>query len=407
MAGIPGVTHTCFPKVLAEGEQPREVAKAEVVSGRPCRAPAAAARPQQGAACGQLDNVDLATRAELPAVNGVTSAEVCKAACRAAPGCAAWTWGKARNIPGLSDRCFLKKLAKGEQPRHVPKMVVVSGLVCAPSPAAGGAAAATGGAAATTAPPAATAAPLHPRQSSMLYCITLALPSGREPALLRMHHQQHTGIFACDCFTVYSNKSFGSDFSIKVSILPMSLHSGSRGELKAHMNRGTFRELWRQVLDEGSFWLYDWTVKVDPDTVFFPSRLRPVLHGYKEELDRHQHGLYFNNCRFGLRGAIEVFSSAAVQALGDGWQECEAHFHELCSGDCRWGEDLFVDQCMSEVFHVRREYLGGLLVDESCEPPKDWQSCREEVTAFHPITSAQGFMDCLSGAGQHVAAVPA
>jgi len=390
--GVSGVSHFCFPKVLAQGEQPKESPNPGVVSGMRCRAPAAAGGQLRGPArqeCGQLEDVDFATHAELPPLNGVTSAEICQAACRAAPGCKAWSWGKARNSPGLTDRCFLKKLANGETPRHVPKKGVTSGFVCAPNRAAGGAAVAASSAA-TTAPP----------RPGMLYCFTLALPYGKEPALLGMQHQQQVGLFACDSFTVYSNMSFSNDSGIEVSIVPVSLDCGSRGELKAPMNLGIFREVWKEVLKDGTFWLYDWTVKVDPDTVFFPSRLRPVLHGYKKEIEVHQHGLYLNNCRFGLHGALEVFSSAAVQALADGWQRCEEHFRRLCSGDCRWGEDIFVDQCMSEVLLIRREYNKGLLIDESCGPPKNWQSCQEEVIAFHPFASSRKFMNCLNGVGQ-------
>lgn len=428
---IPGVSHVCFPKAVAKDEEPREIGKPGVVSGVPCREPSSAQRadrrpadrqPAKGQpadppsakkqpACKTLDGMDFGTSESLPPLRGVTSAEICQAACRSAPGCEVWTWGKVRHMPGLTDGCFMKKLAPGEKPKKIPKAGVVSGYACSPQTAmaAVGAASAPDGtttdapalAASTRAPGKQQKAQQQQKRSSELYCFTLSLPFGREAALLRRQHQEGAGLFACDGFAVYSNESFGADEGLHVRTVQSSLRCETGGELRGPMNRGVFSAVWKQVLSDGRFWLYSWTVKVDPDTVFFPSRLRPMLHEYKDQLDVHQHGLYLNNCRFGLRGAIEVFSSAAVQALGDGWRRCEEHFHDLCAGDCGWGEDLFADQCLSEVLRVRREYAAGLLVDKRCEPLEGWQSCQAESVAFHPFTStavegarARGLSQC-------------
>jgi len=436
----PGVTHVCFPKALAKGEWAKEAVKNGVVSGSVCRrspdeqpsgGQPSGGQPSDGQpsggqpadprpTCEMLQGVDFSTRASLPPVRGVTSAEICRATCRSAPGCGAWTWGRARGIPGVTDVCFLKKLAQGKQPKQTPKEGVVSGFACVPDTAAGVTATttippttatsstttapATTTTSTTTVPPTTTEAPstttsTSRRRPSELYCFTLALPFGQEPVLLGRQREERTGIFACDAFAVYSNASFGEEAGIRVNIVAASLQCKDGG-LEGPLNRAVFGEVWKKVLSDGLFWLYDWTAKVDPDAVFLPQRLRPLLRGYGGEVEKHQHGLYLNNCRFGLRGALEVFSSAAVQALGDGWQRCESHFRRLCSGDCRWGEDAFVDQCLSEALEVRREYAESLLVDERCQPPDDWQSCREPAVAFHPFASTGRFLGCLRGTRQ-------
>ena len=57
-----------------------------------------------------------------------------------------------------------------------------------------------------------------------------------------------------------------------------------------------------------------WVIKVDPDTVWSPARLRPVLHGLSWGLE--DDGIYLNNCGEGLHGPVEIFSTRAFLALG-------------------------------------------------------------------------------------------
>lgn len=70
------------------------------------------------------------TRGNLTEVGLVQSASACGVLCNTAPGCGAWTWGKARAREGLSDVCFLKRLAKGEWPQKLAQDGVISGYAC-------------------------------------------------------------------------------------------------------------------------------------------------------------------------------------------------------------------------------------------------------------------------------------
>mmetsp|Transcript_79308 Transcript_79308/g.245960 ORF Transcript_79308/g.245960 Transcript_79308/m.245960 type:complete len:122 (+) Transcript_79308:3-368(+) len=112
--------------------------------------------------------------------------------------------------------------------------------------------------------------------------------------------------------------------------------------------------------------------------------------------------MYFNNCRFGMHGPIEVFSRNAVQALGAGWHHCRNYFHMACSGPCWWSEDLFIDQCLSQVLYVKRETERDLLSETRCSPPKDWRSCKDgSKVAFHPFKDGRQYKECLDNAEGH------
>ncbi|CAE7711361.1 bath-42 [Symbiodinium microadriaticum] len=121
------------------------------------------------------------------------------------------------------------------------------------------------------------------------------------------------------------------------------------------LNLRIFAAFWRQVISDGHYLLYNWIVKADPDTVFFVDRLRNVLELHEEgSQDLASTGVYLNNCKFGLHGPLEVFSQSAVRALTTSFPGCFKYFQKLCSGDCQWGEDMWVDQCLQRFVHSHR-----------------------------------------------------
>merc|ERR1712194_954206 len=79
------------------------------------------------------------------------------------------------------------------------------------------------------------------------------------------------------------------------------------GEFDTALNTDIFFEVWKKVVTGSNYANYDWTVKADPDAVFFPGHLKSVLL-------------------------------------------------QLCAGDCQWGEDMFTDQCLNTVLGVRCEH---------------------------------------------------
>jgi len=449
--GVRGVSSVCFLKRLGHNEKPVEISKWGVVSGLPCRRSWDHGQTRNG--CELLDNVELEAKQTFKTTKGVSSAEICRATCRAAPGCNAFTWGKKQKGNALSGRCFLKALGPHKGPPHgLTKDGVVSGLACtlldgglAPGLLTDGfrteapgrsvlpttwsttqtttsstlLASATTSLAPTTTPAPGTAqlgeskgfnavvpvtagaakmeaspGPSETEVYQSVFCFALMVPFSYERGLLNLQFQKQSGIFACDEHMVYSNTTqdiVGVGFVINV--INMDLESERGGEFATQLNLKVFREVWARVASDSTYRHYDWTVKVDADTVFLPNRLQHVLRNYSHA----PASIYFTNCRFGLHGAIEVFSRFAVQALSSGWGRCEQHYSKLCGGPCWWGEDLFIDQCLSAVLKVHRYFEASLLLEDTCGLPEEgWRSCSHPGTvAFHPFKSINEHKRCL------------
>jgi len=101
-----------------------------------------------------------------------------------------------------------------------------------------------------------------------------------------------------------------------------------------------------------------------------------------------------------MHGPIEVLSRKAVQAWLEGIPNCQAHFIQICEGDCQWGEDMFMDQCMGKVLKVDRKNNSKLLQEEACDPPTDWKTCKDEhIAAYHPFKEIDTYRSCLVSSG--------
>jgi len=395
--GMAGVSDNCWLKRLEQSERPHEKVKTGVTSGLSCRG--------QEAACPLQGDVDFQTGKELKIVEGVASRTHCRAVCRSTAGCDAWTWGNASSgKPGLARRCFLKRLEQGQKPREVPKFGVVSGLVCMEALGIGAGAWADASQALPPSPRLrgqkdVTQRTAHP---ATLFCFTLTRPFGAELELLRMQHAHRSSIFGCEEHTVYSNESLQLAEGLTTHVINVSLDCEFARERSSFLNTRIFKEVWKEVVGGGRLEAYNWAVKVDPDCVFFPDRLRTLLHsrqraGASNGDSKSKRGVYLSTCWFGMLGPLEVLSSKAVRILVAGWDRCEAQFGKLCAGACRWGEDLFVDQCLSDILGVHRD-AAGLLGAEGCDSPRSFKTCGDDSkVAFHPFRTEDSYRSCLTG----------
>merc|ERR1719469_1847477 len=66
------------------------------------------------------------------------------------------------------------------------------------------------------------------------------------------------------------------------------------GMTKSWVNTNVFLRTWEQVRDSSPFENFDWTVKVDPDTVLLPDVLKSHLR--RDGLGAHEGPLYLENC---------------------------------------------------------------------------------------------------------------
>merc|ERR1712113_1211728 len=87
---------------------------------------------------------------------------------------------------------------------------------------------------------------------------------------------------------------------------------------------------------------HPWTVKVDPDTVFLPGRLRTRLKALRAP---ERQAIYIRNCNmsFGFFGAIEVLSRSAVSKLAASIADCQRTMVGLS------GEDGWMRECLDAI----------------------------------------------------------
>lgn len=324
--------------------------------------------------CGRIENGINYPGNDIDFITNVPSAEACCKACTEYHGCLAWTWGAKRG-EAYSDNCYLK----GNKPRSVLFKVEDASFVSGQTLHGNWII---------------SAVKQQPGQS--LYCFALALPNSYELELLGMQYQSTTSLFACDEYTVYSNQKMEIAPGVMTGIVQSDLKCRRGGEFKTALNTDIFLRVWDKVIADGRFQYHDWTVKVDPDAVFFPERLRNIVVSHRE----YQGGVFLNNCHRGLHGPLEVFSRIAVYVWKEGRERCLSHFQQQCSGPCRWGEDMFIDQCL-QFLKVTRENDWNLLIEEACDPPLNWNTCQspnKNIVSFHPYKTMASYAQCMNNA---------
>jgi hypothetical protein len=234
-----------------------------------------------------------------------------------------------------------------------------------------------------------------PSAGTSLFCWALMVATSYERGLLAGQYKSHASIFACNEFEVYSNMSVDLVPGLKCKAVTVNLQCKYGGEFKTALNTPIFITVWSQVVQDARYLEHDWTAKVDADAVFLPQRLRMLVTGVNEEPT----GVYLTNCKLGMHGPLEVISRNAVTTWYHGITRCEQHFKTLCHGDCQWGEDMFIDQCLWKVLKIKRLKAFGMLVEDHCEAPQGWQSClNSSAVAFHPFKQAAEYGACLKRA---------
>merc|ERR550525_448314 len=154
--------------------------------------------------------------------------------------------------------------------------------------------------------------PEPPAGGPSLFCWALTVPEGEEPTLLKWQASKKAGIFGCDKAAVYSNQpvNIGGE---PAHVIESDMKCEYGGDSQSALNTWIFIAAWKKVLEDGYHAAHDWTAKVDPDTVFFPNRLKALL-------TQHPREAYLSNCQYGLHGPLEVFSKTALLALAADYQ---------------------------------------------------------------------------------------
>uniref|UniRef100_A0A6V0BTI6 Uncharacterized protein n=2 Tax=Zooxanthella nutricula TaxID=1333877 RepID=A0A6V0BTI6_9DINO len=161
-----------------------------------------------------------------------------------------------------------------------------------------------------------------PRRYSSLFCFTLTKSSGPEIELLRLQLARGFGIFDCDAQMVFSDVSTWlsngptylrgqqqqmmiTTVQVPVSFANVTMTSDGRATA-SWVNARDYMECWRRIVEDTRFLWHDWVVKVDPDTVFVPGRLRERLRPVDIPKGPLGSAAYFRTCKTTPRKCVHT-----------------------------------------------------------------------------------------------------
>lgn len=315
----------------------------------------------------------------------IPSPDLCCSLCQAEPRCQSWSWIKDAGLDGCPSQCWIKG-ALGN--RLTDRWGRVSGVP-------------------PQKPPLGILPPGKGAPDNSLWCFSLMMPYGSETELILYQYQQHASIFACDGWAVFSNVSLTMAEGLVTKAIQSDLTCDYGGDSQTALNSWIFIALWDKICDDAEYRAYKWVVKVDPDCVFFPDRLLAIIPAYAD-------AQYINNCKYGLHGPIEVFSMGAIDVLA---AEYATTVDGRTPGRCvteqrfgQWGEDMFIDQCLSKVLSIWNIPLEPRLVCEDKCGCEDFYWCSKGLdrVSYHPFKTVGAYDACLANAmmDQSPAAIP-
>lgn len=207
---------------------------------------------------------------------------------------------------------------------------------------------------------------------------------------MSMQVEMQVGIFTCDAYDVYSSKAMSLHGVVHTRVLKTDLHCPLGGKFHTLMNTPIFVKVWDRVIKDGQFRLQDWSVKADPDTVFFPSRLREVLKDTDLIAAQAGKGKFYNNCKEGLHGPLELLSRRALESYETGAKACKLPPQE----------DVYLQACLLKLGVGQWDDF-NILAEDHCASP-DWASCTGKHVSFHPFKTVQAYKECLVNAKEYM-----
>lgn len=245
-----------------------------------------------------------------------------------------------------------------------------------------------------------------------LFCIAMIMPRSYEVGLMRGQFERGIGIFDSTCaeWAVFSNESISlncesADKKYNTVVLNGTLEVKRGGEANSALNTVVFQRFWDRVLEDGRVWKHDWVVKVDPDTLFLPSRLREMINSGEGAFGKKEPGggMYINNCFLGMHGPIEVFNKAALGNYFNGKAKCSKG-----EPGKRGQEDVFLRECFKllgvekvDAFNILLEGENACKEMPSTEEPHARPPCFAPEAAFHPFKNIPSMMRCWAEAVSH------
>uniref|UniRef100_A0A7S1LQG4 Hexosyltransferase n=1 Tax=Alexandrium catenella TaxID=2925 RepID=A0A7S1LQG4_ALECA len=255
-----------------------------------------------------------------------------------------------------------------------------------------------------------------------LYCFSQMVSYGPEEALVKQQFARKCSIFSCDDFDVTCHEKRllgkGDDGTEFYTLINPSDGKASMGNVAAgattssFLNVLIFQKAWDVLIKHGKVWKHDWTVKVDPDCVFFPVVLRRQL---KPHTSPDTPATFVMNCREPLSwtqpgaggyqptlyGAMEVYSKRAMGAYKDSKQKCLDGLQWQ-----GWGEDLYMHVCMDGILGAKRLIDYELVGDKRCAGNTPSQCGEANRAGYHDYKDVNSYFACYDQ-GAHTLALEA
>lgn len=235
----------------------------------------------------------------------------------------------------------------------------------------------------------------HADDKPSLFCWSVMFDGDKD--LIKSQFTGRAGMFACNDFMVLGKEEMSigkDDCGVERKTVKKDLPDVEKGMYGVNgamtsswLNVPIFVICWDAVIESNKVWENDFTVKVDPDTVFFPGRL-----GYhmKEHVGKP---VYTTDCRFWggdpvgkLFGSIEVVSKEGIGAYNGNKQTCKDLPWQ------GWGEDYWLDECMNAI-GVPGEIIADWVTDGTC-PEGGYAECSDNFIAMHPYKDSGAWWDC-------------
>mmetsp|Transcript_43486 Transcript_43486/g.93147 ORF Transcript_43486/g.93147 Transcript_43486/m.93147 type:complete len:407 (+) Transcript_43486:39-1259(+) len=218
------------------------------------------------------------------------------------------------------------------------------------------------------------------------FCITSFAPGTSEMALLSAQEDKKVGVFACDAHMVFS--------SAPPPGLPGSEDSGEDAGGAALVER-----VWQVVFADKRYENFDWTVRVDMDTILLPNRLGFIADMVcGADTGKECSPMYIEGIRGSSSQPVEVISSKGMKYLAENNKACEA---AGLDGDKQGAKGSWYFTPCLKALGVKNYLDAGLVVNvgKSSSGQVDTQYCDSVHAAFQPMTDWDTITRCMEKAG--------
>ncbi|CAE7215303.1 DNAJB8 [Symbiodinium natans] len=228
-----------------------------------------------------------------------------------------------------------------------------------------------------------------------LFCFSVI--GQRQADLLSNLFLEGIGLFGCDEYMLFSSLPAEELFKNSMSAHPTWPTSGPVVHLLSHsvdmpLSMAAVREVWHRVSEDGRYKRFNWILKMDPETVFHPDRLRDILSLHCSHSDCDAMALQNGEV---IPGAMQALTKAAVAKLAKNQlDDCEDEAADSADAEV---------QCLQKSLHksdVKLVKEPSLFKDFSTS--HSMRICTLSLGSFWPFLAWPDYMTCMGQAGYSV-----